>query len=106
MSYIAHDNRKVIRSVLCQTIHLLTTLYCLNLWTLLMATRCKVKICCSCVAIIALTVITSTSLAVGFAAGSGQANDPYQIATAEQLVSIGSDPNMLDKHVYLRNTLK
>jgi hypothetical protein len=36
-----------------------------------------------------------------FAGGTGEPNDPYQIATAEQLVSIGSDPNLLDKHFVL-----
>jgi len=35
--------------------------------------------------------------AVDFAGGSGEPNDPYQIGTAEQLISIGSDPNVLDK---------
>jgi hypothetical protein len=33
--------------------------------------------------------------------GAGTAEDPYQIATAEQLISIGSDPNLLDKHFIL-----
>jgi hypothetical protein len=37
----------------------------------------------------------------GFAGGTGESNSPYQIATAEQLVSIGSDPNLLDKHFVL-----
>lgn len=32
-----------------------------------------------------------------FAGGTGEPNDPYQIATAEQLIAIGSDPNLLDK---------
>ena len=39
--------------------------------------------------------------AYGFAGGTGEPNDPYQIATAEQLTSIGSDPNLLDKHFVL-----
>jgi hypothetical protein len=39
--------------------------------------------------------------AYDFAGGTGEPNDPYQIATAEQLVSIGSDPNLLDKHFVL-----
>ncbi len=39
--------------------------------------------------------------AAGFAGGTGEPNDPYQIATAEQLASIGSDPNLLDKHFML-----
>jgi hypothetical protein len=37
----------------------------------------------------------------GFAGGTGQPNDPYQIATAEQLIAVGSDPNMLNKHFVL-----
>jgi hypothetical protein len=36
-----------------------------------------------------------------FAGGTGQSDDPYQIATAEQLVSIGADPNLLSKHYVL-----
>ncbi|MEN6576706.1 MAG: GLUG motif-containing protein [Phycisphaerales bacterium] len=39
--------------------------------------------------------------AARFAGGTGEPNDPYQIATAEQLVAIGSDPNLLDKHFVL-----
>jgi len=39
--------------------------------------------------------------AAGFAGGTGEPNDPYQIAAAQQLVSIGSDPNLLDKHFVL-----
>ena len=39
--------------------------------------------------------------AADFAGGTGEPNDPYQIATAEQLCSIGSDPNLLDKHYVL-----
>ena len=40
-----------------------------------------------------------------FAGGTGELNDPYQIATAEQLISIGSDPNLLDKHFILLNDI-
>jgi len=40
-----------------------------------------------------------------FAGGTGDPNDPYQIATAAQLVSIGSDPNLLDKHFVLVNDI-
>jgi hypothetical protein len=36
-----------------------------------------------------------------FAGGTGTPNDPYQIATAQQLVSLGSDPNLLNKHFVL-----
>jgi hypothetical protein len=36
-----------------------------------------------------------------FAGGAGQPNDPYQIGTAEQLISIATDPNLLSKHFVL-----
>ncbi len=39
--------------------------------------------------------------AAQFAGGTGTADDPYQIATAAQLISIGSDPNLLDRHFVL-----
>lgn len=37
----------------------------------------------------------------GFAGGTGEPNDPYRIATAEQLLSIGSDPSLLNRHYVL-----
>jgi len=40
-----------------------------------------------------------------FAGGTGDPNDPYQIATAAQLIAIGSDPNLLDKHFVLVNDI-
>ncbi|MHC4169117.1 MAG: GLUG motif-containing protein, partial [Planctomycetota bacterium] len=40
-----------------------------------------------------------------YGAGTGEPNDPYEIATAEQLISIGSDPNLLDKHFVLVNDI-
>jgi hypothetical protein len=45
-------------------------------------------------------VLSTASLAFGveFAGGMGTPADPYQIASAEHLISIGSDPNLLDKH--------
>jgi len=33
----------------------------------------------------------------GFAGGTGEPNDPYLIATAEQLNAVGADPNLWDK---------
>lgn len=36
-----------------------------------------------------------------FAGGDGTAVSPYQIASAEQLVALGSDPNLLDRHFVL-----
>jgi hypothetical protein len=35
--------------------------------------------------------------AATFAGGTGEPNDPYQVATAEQLMSVSSDPNLHDK---------
>jgi hypothetical protein len=57
-------------------------------------------------AVVVLAVTLTLSLAVAaeaveFAGGTGEPNDPYQIATAEQLTSIGSDWNLLDKHYVL-----
>ncbi len=45
------------------------------------------------------------ALGVEFAGGTGEPNDPYQIVTAEQLASIGSDANLLDKHFVLVNDI-
>jgi hypothetical protein len=45
------------------------------------------------------------SQVAGFAGGTGTPDDPYQIATAEQLVSIGSNANLLDKHFVLVNDI-
>ena len=39
--------------------------------------------------------------AAQFAGGTGSANDPYQIATADQLNCIGSNPNYVDKNYIL-----
>jgi len=49
----------------------------------------------------AIVLLARAAFAVEFAGGTGKPNDPYQIATAEQLISIGSDPNLLDKHFVL-----
>lgn len=40
-----------------------------------------------------LAGLSSPVWAVPFAGGTGDPNNPYQIATAEQLIAIGSDPN-------------
>ena len=40
-----------------------------------------------------------------FDGGTGEAEDPYRIATAEQLVSIGSDATLMDKHFVLLNDI-
>jgi len=43
--------------------------------------------------------------AYGFAGGTGEPNNPYQIATAADLLSIGSDSGLLKKHFVLINDL-
>jgi hypothetical protein len=48
----------------------------------------------------ALGLCTAAS-AVEFVGGTGEPNDPYQIATAEQLIAIGLDPNLPGKHFVL-----
>jgi hypothetical protein len=57
-------------------------------------------------AMILLAVLAAPGLctpvrAVDFAAGTGEPNDPYQIATAEQLDGVGADPTSWDKHFQL-----
>ncbi len=48
---------------------------------------------------IALMFLSSAfALAVDFAGGTGEPNDPYQIATAEQLIGLGEDPNLYGRH--------
>ncbi len=42
-----------------------------------------------------------TGWAAEFAGGTGEPNDPFQIATAEQLIAIGSDPNLAKSHFVL-----
>jgi len=46
-------------------------------------------------------LLQSSALSVEFAGGSGEPNDPYQIATAEQLIAMGSDSALLDKNFIL-----
>ena len=40
-----------------------------------------------------------------FAGGTGEPNDPYQIATAQQLLQINEDPNLADRHFVLVNDI-
>lgn len=54
-----------------------------------------------CLCITAITFVAPFTSAAEFVGGTGEPNDPFQIATAEQLVSIGSDPNLLNKHFVL-----
>ena len=55
--------------------------------------------------VVTVHLVTHQSQAVEFAGGTGEPNNPYQIATAEQLISIGDDPNLLDKHFELINDI-
>ncbi len=52
-----------------------------------------------------LCIISTLLWAQPFAGGSGEPNDPYQIATAEQLVAMGEDPNGWDLHYQLVNDI-
>jgi len=45
--------------------------------------------------------LAGTTGAVEFVGGTGESNDPYQVATAAQLTSIGSDANLQEKHFVL-----
>ncbi|MBP7052226.1 MAG: hypothetical protein KBE65_14535 [Phycisphaerae bacterium] len=55
----------------------------------------------SAVCLFAFFLLANVLAAAQFAGGTGEPNDPYRIATAEQLCSIGSDPNLLDRHFVL-----
>jgi len=57
------------------------------------------KACLFPVFAVALSVPLAT--AAEFAGGTGEPADPYQIATAEQLVSIGNNPDLLGKYFRL-----
>ncbi|NQV35936.1 MAG: hypothetical protein HQ515_24810 [Phycisphaeraceae bacterium] len=48
-----------------------------------------------------LVTAPSQAWAVEFAGGTGEPNDPFQIATPEQLIAIDSDPELLDKNFVL-----
>ena len=52
-----------------------------------------------------VTFWAPVAFAVEFAGGNGEPNDPYQIATAEQLISISLDTNLFDKHSMLVNDI-
>jgi len=49
--------------------------------------------------------LCATARGVEFAGGTGEPNDPYQIATPAQLLSIGNDKVLLQKHYILVNTI-
>ena len=53
------------------------------------------------IVLLVFLMLQSSAAAVDFAGGTGEPNDPYQIATAEQLLAIGSDRGFLDKSFVL-----
>ncbi len=55
--------------------------------------------------ILAVLCVVSLSRAVDFQGGSGTSDDPYQIGTAQQLIDMGSDPNLMDKCFVLVNDI-
>jgi hypothetical protein len=59
---------------------------------------------CVCVPVLGLA-FCSAAAAVEFAGGTGEPNDPYQIATVEQLLSVDSSEDLLDKHYVLVSSL-
>jgi len=61
---------------------------------------CKTTIKLWIILIVCLT-LRSSALCVEFAGGTGELNDPYLIATAEQMNAIGAEPDNWDKHFKL-----
>jgi hypothetical protein len=55
--------------------------------------------------ILFVLLMSSLGQALEFAGGSGDPNDPYQIATADQLMAMGEDPNLLDRCCVLVNDI-
>jgi hypothetical protein len=51
--------------------------------------------------LIVCLILQSLALSAEFAGGTGEPNDPYQIASAEQLISIGLVDNFQQKHYIL-----
>jgi hypothetical protein len=64
--------------------------------------RCMIGLVCMFMGTMGLF---ATAQAVEFAGGTGEPNDPYQIATAKQLLSIDKDKALLQKHYILINTI-
>jgi hypothetical protein len=58
--------------------------------------RLRVFLC-----VVSVVSLVRSAAAAEFAGGDGTAASPYQIANAEQLLSIGNDPNLLTKYFTL-----
>jgi len=50
-------------------------------------------------------IFVANAYSYDFAGGTGEPNDPYQIETAEQLLSIGTNAELLDKCYILNNDI-
>jgi hypothetical protein len=48
-----------------------------------------------------LTTVSTVTGAAKYSGGTGEPNDPYQIATAADLTAVGNEPNDYDKHFIL-----
>ncbi|MBN1362495.1 MAG: PASTA domain-containing protein [Sedimentisphaerales bacterium] len=55
--------------------------------------------------LIGATIVCAAAQEVEFAGGTGEPNDPYQIATVEQLLSINSSDDLLEKHYIMVRSL-
>ena len=51
--------------------------------------------------VLLVLMLCTGAAAVDFAGGTGEPNDPYQIATFEQLLAMDDDPNLYDRHFAL-----
>ncbi len=51
--------------------------------------------------LVAFCLILTNSTLWAYSGGTGEPNDPYQIATAADLIELGNDPNNYDKHFIL-----
>ncbi len=70
-----------------------------------MATLRNHQVMCSVLAIILVLGYGAAAWGVEFAGGTGEPNDPYQIATAEQLAGIGENRELLTQHYVLINDI-
>ncbi|MBN1510026.1 MAG: PASTA domain-containing protein [Sedimentisphaerales bacterium] len=66
-----------------------------------MASSRSHPVVCPAVVVILILGLCTVTWAVEFAGGTGEPNDPYRIATAEQLIAISSDASLYDKHFLL-----
>ena len=46
-------------------------------------------------------ILSATAICAQYSCGTGEPNDPYQIATAEDMILLGESPDDYDKHFIL-----